>query len=336
MPTYILKRPVINGKSGVWYVTWTDGRRSRRVSTKTDDKRRAEQFLAQFQAIQAAPPEKVTCADLSQAYLEERIESGRVKYPNALKNCIKHTDAYFGDLPPSMVERITVRMYTKSRQAQGVMDSTIDKELRIFRQTLKFGVKEKWIEREPHVATPGGSAGRQRFLTRSEFAAIYYHSSPLHLKMFLGLAIDTLARGKAILGLLWDRVDFDAGVIWYAQHDPRSKKHSVQVPMTERLRSLLLIAQEAAQTPFVIEWQGEPVKSVRKAYERAVRLAGVSDAHRHDLRRTGASWAVQDGIGFDRVAALLGDSEEITRKHYAMFDPIYLKGVVDAIATGGR
>ena len=64
MPTYILKRPVINGKSGVWYVTWTDGRRSRRVSTKTDDKRRAEQFLAQFQAIQAAPPEKVTCADL--------------------------------------------------------------------------------------------------------------------------------------------------------------------------------------------------------------------------------------------------------------------------------
>jgi len=334
MPTYILKRPVINGKSGVWYVTWTDGRRSRRVSTKTDDKRRAEQFLAQFQAIENAPPQTFDCRSLADAYLAER--EGNVRYPKALQNCLSHTNAFFGNLPPSMVERITVRSYIAFRRKQGVMDSTIDKELRIFRQTLKFGERERWLEKAPHIVTPGGSPGRQRFLTRSEFASVYYASSPLHLRTFLGLAIDTLARGKAILALRWERVDFDAGVIWYAQHDPRSKKRSVQVPMTDRLRSLLLIAQEAAQTPFVIEWQGEPVKSVRKAYERAVRLAGVSDAHRHDLRRTGASWAVQDGIGFGRVAALLGDSEEITRKHYAMFDPIYLKGVVDAIATGGR
>lgn len=274
-----------------------------------------------------------TCRDLSKAYLAERIEAG-VKYPKALANCLKHTDAFFGDLPPTMIERVTVRGYVNSRRKSGVKDSTVDKELRIFRQTLKFGEREKWLERAPHIATPGGSAPRQRFLTRAEFASIYFHASPLHLRTFLALAIDTLARGKAVLALQWDRVDFERDIIWYRQHDPRSKKHSVQLPMSARLRTVLLKAKEAARTPYVVEWNGKPVKSVRKAYEKAVRKAGLVDAHRHDLRRSGASWAVQDGMSFDAVAALLGDSPEITRKHYAMFSPTYLRGVVDSIATG--
>lgn len=333
MPEYSLKRPVINGKRSVWYVYWADHGRSNRVSTKTTDKRIAEAYLAKFTAIEAQPPETFTCKDLSRAYLAERIEAG-VRYPKALANCLRHTDAFFGDLPPTLIERITVRGYVSSRRKSGVKDSTVDKELRIFRQTLKFGVREKWMKEEPHIATPGGAQPRQRFLSRVEFASIYFAASPLHLRTFLALAIDTLARGKAILGLTWDRVDFDSGIIWFVPHELRSKKRAVQLPMTNRLRAVLLKAQEAALSPYVIEWRGGPVKSVRKAYERAVGLAGISDAHRHDLRRTGASWAVQDGVSFDRVAALLGDSVEITKSTYAMFSPTYLRGVVDSIATG--
>jgi integrase len=257
-----------------------------------------------------------------------------VKYPKALANCLRHTDAFFGDLPPPMIERLTVRAYVASRRRSGVKDATIDKELRIFRQTLKFGVREKWMADEPYVPTPGGSASRQRFLTRAEFAAIYFASSPLHLRTFLALAIDTLARGKAILGLRWDRVDFDAGVVWYKPHDPGSRKRTVAAPMSERLANVLRAAQEAAEGPYVVEWRGKRVLSVRKAYERAVRLSGVKNAHRHDLRRSGASWAVQDGMSFDAVAALLGDSVEVTQQTYAVFSPTYLKGVVDSIATG--
>lgn len=334
MPDYTLRRPVINGKpSAAWYVCWTEARRSRRRSTGETDKRAAERFLAQWTSLQSRPPETFTCKDLSKAYLAERTEAG-VKYPKALANCLKHTDAFFGDLPPSMIERFTVRSYTASRKASGVKDSTVDKELRIFRQTMKFGVREKWMKDEPHVQTPGGSAPRQRYLSRAEFACIYFEASPLHLRTFLALAIDTLARGKAILALRWEAVDFERRIIWYAPHDPRSKKRAVQLPMTDRLATALKTAQKAALSPYVVEWNGKPVKSVRKAYERAVERAGIADAHRHDLRRSGASWAVQDGVSFDRVAALLGDSAEMTQRVYAMFSPTYLRGVVDSIATG--
>jgi len=333
MPDYSLKRPVINGaRTDTWYVTWTDGRRSRRVSTKTTDKVAAEGFLQRFGAIQDLPPETFTVTTLADAYLAERQANPKVKYPKSIANSLKHIKRELGALEPGMITRLAIRNYVTRRRTAGVMDSTIDKELRFLRQALKFGKREGWLDKEFDIETPGGSPPRQRFLTRAEFATIYFSSSPLHLRTFLGLAIGTLARGKHILALRWDQVDFERGVIWYAPHDPGSRKRVQAAPMSDPLRTALQQAHTAAQTPFVIEWAGKPVKSVRKAYERAVALSGLVDAHRHDLRRSGASWAIQDGQSFDAVAALLGDSVEMTKKTYAVFSPSYLRGAVDSIA----
>ncbi len=328
-----LERPNINGKpSRVWYVVWTEGRRSHRLSTRTDDRLTAEKFLRRYEALQSAPPEEFTIADLCDAYEKERAPE--VAYPKAITNALNHVRREVGMLPPSMWSRATNRAYVSRRRAQGVMDATIDKELRFLRQAFKFGVREGWTPDEPKVDTPGGSPPRQRFMTREEFAAIYFHASPLHLRVFLALAIDTLARGKHILSLTWDRVDFDRGIIWYKPHNPRSKKRVQSVPMSDRLRALLLTAQKAATCDHVVEWNGKPLLSIRKAYEAAVRKAGVDDAHKHDLRRSGASWAIQDGQSFDHVAALLGDTVDMTKKTYAVFSPTHLRGVVQSISGG--
>jgi len=242
-----LERPRINGKpSAVWYVVWTEGRRSRRVSTKTNDRLKAERFLIQFQSLQDAPPEEFTIADLCDAYEKER--KAEVAYPKAITNCLNHIRREVGQLPPSMWSRATNRAYLQRRRKDGVMDATIDKELRFLRQALKHGVREGWMEKEPRVEVPGPSAPRQRFMTREEFAAIYFHASPLHLRVFLGLAIDTLARGKHILGLTWDRVDFGNRIIWYKPHNPRSKKKVQAAPMSDRLYGLLRVAKEASAT----------------------------------------------------------------------------------------
>lgn len=268
--------------------------------------------------------------DLCDAYLKTREEDPHVAYPKAIRNSLGHVKLHFGGLPPSMVSRATVRTYVTQRRKL-VKDATISKELRFLRQALKFGVREGWMDREPYVELPGEGEARERFLTREEFARLYFHASPLHLRVFLALAISTAQRGKHILALTWDRIDFDAGLVRYRKANPRSKKRTATVPMSRGLRAVLLAAHKAAQTPYVVEWSGKPVKSVRRAYERACRLAGLDDAHRHDLRRTAASWAVQAGVSFDEVAAMLGDTVETTRKHYAMLSPDYLAGVVEAI-----
>lgn len=335
MPDYRLDRPVINGKqSERWYIVWSEGGRSCRFTTKTTDKVEARKVLARFAAAEDDPPERFTVAELCDAYLKDREADPTVAYPKAIKNSLNHIKAYFGDLPPSMISPATVTLYVKQRRRVPVLDPTISKELRFLRQALKFGVRHKWMDREPEISLPGEGEPRDRYLSREEFARLWFHASPLHLRVFLALAISTSARGKHILALKWDRVDFISGMVRYPKGGSANKK-TAAVPMNAPLRSILETAAKARQSDYVVEWKGEEVKSVRKAYGRACRLAGLDDAHRHDLRRTAASWALQGGASFDEVATMLGDSVEITRKHYAMFAPNYLRGAVDNIA-GGR
>jgi integrase len=338
MSEHRLERPVINGRpSAVWYIVWTEGRRSRRFSTKTTDKVEARKVLARFAAVEDAPPETFTVGDLCDAYLKTREEDPGVAYPKAIRNSLNHVKAAMGALPPSMISRATIRSYTSQRRRAGVMDSTISKELRFLRQALKFGVNEKWMTHEPKVEIPGESVARERFLTREEFARLYFHASPFHLRLFLALSICTGARGKHILALTWDRIDFVGEFVRYRPANPNSKKRTAPIPMSPPLLHMLEIAHKArGKSGRVVEWRGKPVKSVRKAYERACALAGLEDAHRHDLRRTAASWAVQDGVSFEEVATMLGDSVEITRKHYAIFSATYLRGAVNAIAGPSR
>ena len=332
MPDYRLERPVINGKpSQRWYVVWSEKGRSRRQSTGATDKVEARRYLAKFAAIQDEPPERFTVGDLCDAYLKDREEDPSVHYPKAIANSLKHVQAHFGLLPPGMVSPVTVKTYVTQRRKAGVQDSTISKELRFLRQSMKYGVRNSWIGSEPIINIPGEGLPRDRFLTREEFARLYFHSAPFHLRVFLALAISTAARGKHVLALTWDRVDFDLGLVRYKPGGSAIKRTS-PVPMSDRLRAILRKAHDARSCNHVIEWEGGQVKSVRKAYERAARLAGLQDAHRHDLRRSAASWAVADGVPIEQVALMLGDSVETTRKHYAIFAPDYLRAAVNSIA----
>lgn len=289
-------------------------------------------------AAEDSPPESFSIGDLCDAYLKDREEDPSVHYPKAIRNSLNHIKAHFGDLPPAMLSKVGVKAYVTQRRRSKIADATISKELRFLRQALKYGVANKWMDHEFQFDLPGEGQPRDRFLTRDEFARLYFHASPFHLRVFLGLAISTGARGKHILALTWDRVDFSGdGMVRY-KPGLSANKRTAPIPMNSQLRPLLEKAYEArsGDRAHVVEWRGKPIKSVRRVYERACRLAGLDDAHRHDLRRTAASWMAQDGIPIEAIATLLGDTVETARKHYAVFSPDYLRDAVKSIAGGRR
>jgi integrase len=97
-----------------------------------------------------------------------------------------------------------------------------------------------------------------------------------HVQLFVILAMTTGARMGALLGLTWDRVDFEGGTIDLI--DPtrvQTKKHRPRVPMNATARAALSEAREGAQTRYVIEWSGKPIKSVKKGLEAAGRRSGL-------------------------------------------------------------
>src|SRR5262249_24389434 len=86
-----------------------------------------------------------------------------------------------------------------------------------------------------------------------------------HLKVFVHLAYATAGRANALLGLTWDRCDFDRNKINLEDPDlVQPHKGRAIVPMTNSLRAALTEARRGALTAFVVEWAGKQVASVKR------------------------------------------------------------------------
>src|SRR5262249_13434795 len=63
---------------------------------------------------------------------------------------------------------------------------------------------------------------------------------------------------------------------------------------------------------YLIEWQGEPVKRINKAFRVAVRLAGLGrDVTPHTLRHTAITWQAQLGVPEHEICGFFGISREV-------------------------
>ena len=75
---------------------------------------------------------------------------------------------------------------------------------------------------------------------------------------------------------------------------------------------------------FLVEWNGKPVKSVRKAWDSARAEAGLGrDVVRHTLRHTAATWLMQAGTSPWAAAGYLGMSVETLLANYGHHHPDY-------------
>src|SRR6202035_5271412 len=136
-----------------------------------------------------------------------------------------------------------------------------------------------------------------------------------------------------LLGLEWDRVDFGGKTI--NLHDPtrpRTKKGRAVVPINRTLMAALQEARTGALTPYVIEWNGKPVKSIKHALARAGQRCGLPWVSAHVLRHTAACLMAECGVSMDRIAAMLGHSDSrITARVYAKFSPDFLRDAAEAL-----
>lgn len=322
MSGYRLTRPKINGKqSSVWYVVWSEEGRSCRVSTKASDRRKAEQFLAAYDAALQQPPPEFDIDMIVSGYLEEA--PGEVHHAVAVKRLL-------GALTVEDLSRSRVRMFHTARRKEGASDSTINRQCRLLRAALEWARKEGWLTDPPYIDAPKPAPPRNRFLSRDEFEALYDAAEP-HLRTFLALAVYTGQRASAILGLTWDDIDVENCLVRYRGGNA-SKRRTPYVTMNVPLALALGTAALVRRGPYVVEWRGMRVASVKKAFKAAARRAGLEDVRIHDLRRTAASWLLIAGGSFDDAAILLSDDVRTVARHYARFNDTHIRTITGRIA----
>jgi integrase len=139
-------------------------------------------------------------------------------------------------------------------------------------------------------------------------------------------------RVSALLELTWDRVDLEARRI--ELRDPtkqQTRKGRATVPINDTLFSALVEAKEAAISPYVIEWGGARVRSVKKGIKDAAARAGIKCSP-HVLRHTAAVWMAENGVPMDQIAQYIGhEDSRTTFRVYARFSPDYLQNAARAL-----
>lgn len=136
------------------------------------------------------------------------------------------------------------------------------------------------------------------------------------------LLLLTGARLGEILGLRWDWVDFERGLIRLPDSKTGAKPIYLNAPALEVLAGLPRIENN----PHVIVGakSGTALVNLQKPWRRIRKAAGLADVRLHDLRHSFASWGAGAGEGLPIIGKLLGHRTPTTTARYAHLaaDPV--------------
>ena len=181
------------------------------------------------------------------------------------------------------------------------------------------------------VVLPDKSTPRERWLTRNEAARLLWaawrlrqqwkgersdRATAKHVARFIIAGLHTGTRAGAICGAAlrptighgW--IDAEHG-IFYRQ--PAGKKQSKKRQPSIRMPPRFLVhvrrwMRLKLARNFLIEWEGEPVKRINKAFRTAVRAAGLGkDVSPHTLRHTAITWQAQLAVPVHEICGFFGD-----------------------------
>ena len=344
---YLKKNP-----RGIWEIRWSERGRSRRLSTRTGNLREAQTTLAGF----------LTEADRDDGRAPQSVDNVLDHYyrqhvvPNVVDKdrqttIIRWLKQDIGQLDVLELTSERVLAYADKRRrgvvgpiGRKVTDSTIRRELNCLQSAFSYAVKTRLIlsTDSPHIPMPSESEPRDFWLTEDEMDALLTQAREDSLAAgevtrahrFVLIAYYTAARAGVITALRWDWIDFDRDLIRFDKAKRQTKKRSVSVPMTGRLKTWLEQAKREADTDLVM---GDTT-SIRRALEalcrRTARETGNErflQVHPHALRHTSATHMMRAGVDPWQVAGMLGDTLATVIRVYAKHAPDHLRAAADAL-----
>lgn len=239
---------------------------------------------------------------------------------------------------------------------RGKATATMRRELSTLRAALNY-CQGRILDRAPVVILPPAPKGRDRWLTRSEAAALLNGARTgradvrLYLPLFVVMGLYTGARKEAILSLRWPQVKLKEGRIDFGRADNRQTgKGRAHIPIPDRLMTFLRLAHQRRHSDlgFVIHdkgkpvidvggaWHGEEEGYVQGSFARACKRAGLADVTPHTLRHTCGTWMAQAGVPLREIGGWLGHSDARTTELYAHHHPDFHANAKRSIDRGGR
>lgn len=335
---YVVGKYRLGQLHGEAVVCWRDekGPHRRRLGVRTEVEARAALDIWVRNVTLLKERQSKTIQDIWDAYRADREKDG--KLIANFDNDWKALSPRFATLEVDAITADICRDYAEERFKAKKSPSTIWTELTRLRSCINWAQKRRIITLAPYVWVPSKPEGRKTVMTEEEVIKLIDACKMPHVRLFVILAITTGGRSGALCQLLWTHVDFEAGTVDLRSTEivnplrKRTHKGRAVVAMTAEARAALLEAKAGAITDYVIEWNGEPVKKIRKAFMAAVSRAGLTGVTPHVLRHTVATWLDEDDIPIERISKLLGHRDpKTTRRIYTKPGAHVLRPAADII-----
>jgi integrase len=251
---------------------------------------------------------KVRFRDFAEEYMEKHSRRTKRSWPRdeqSLKRLLPcFGDVFLSDITPRMIENYRIK-----REKDGVKPATINREHALLKNMFTKAINWEIVRDNPAKKVPmGKEEPRIRFLSKEEIShlldAAESDRAP-YLMPILVLALNTGMRKGEILNLRWVDVDFERRAI---QVKKTKNDQPREVPMTDWLFDTLWDwKQKRLDTEFVFTHNNrQPIRSLRTAFERALKRAGIEDFRFHDLRHTAASQMYMSGLDIKFIKEIGG------------------------------
>lgn len=308
---------------GRYCVIWTDEAGRHRQSLGTSNREDAEARFAAWRAGEKAQSAG-TVGQIVLEYIADR--EPEIQSADRMRYAWNRLAPTFENIYPAHIDNELCRTYAESRN---VSDATTRYELGLISQAMLWAKRRGIMETAPHVWRPGVPPPRDKRLTKKEFAKFLAAAERDHARLFGIIAATTGARSGAILELKWESVDLDKRLIDFGAGS--GNKRRAVVPINDKLLEALRPARKDAVTPYVIEWAGGPIKSVKKAFQRMSRRSGIHCTP-HMIRHSAAVWMAEEGVPMSEISQFLGHTDSrTTERVYARYSPHYLRGAAKAL-----
>lgn len=318
MPEYSVQR-----LRGGFAVVWRDeaGKR-RRYALEASDRPTAEAEARGWWKRNTGAAG--TVGGIVEAYIDAREKAG-IASTARQRDAWKAMKPYWEKVDPAKIDDEMAQEYVRRRDRG---PATTRYELSMLSVALRWAVKQNLLEKAPQVWRPDAPDRVERHLSVAEFARWFEAVLAVHARLYVELALATLARPTAILELKWTQIDWTHGTLNLNPPERRqTKKRRPIVALDDDTVKLLEEAHRGAQSDYVIERGGKKIVSIKKAFQAASLRSGIHVTP-YTLRHTGAVWAVERGTSMAELAQFMGhDDDRTTQKHYARFSPTYLRGV---------
>ena len=321
--------------SPYWWVKFTDasGKPTYRSTGTTDlDEAKALEAKWRLEAHQerkwGIQPEH-TFDEMMHAFISAKQDQWRSLERVGI--ACKRLQPHFTGMIAERIRRADVATYIQLRKEAGVSGSTINRELDLLSAACNYANNTlEWNVRNPTVGmSMKEPQGRLRWITKEEADRLILEASKEerkspHLPDFIRLALNTGCRKGELLGLSWDRVNFETGQI-RLENTKNGKRRFVPISAVARaaLNNRAAFRTEFCPTsPWVFAHRnGERVQFLQNGFESACKRAGILNFRVHDLRHTCASWLVSAGVPLLEVKELLGHSSIEMTERYAHLSP---------------